>query len=111
MDEQRMPVSAIEPPAVIIDMDVLESNIAQMSRLAREVGVRLRPHTKIHECPGIAKLQMAAGACGIEVGAIERALCMADPEAGSTYLNRGILRIFIFCILGGRRPLLPTEPS
>jgi len=78
MKEQRMPVSALETPAVIVYMDVLESNIAQMSRLAREAGVRLRPHTKIHECPEIAKLQIAAGARGIEVGAIERALCMAE---------------------------------
>lgn len=78
MNEKRMPVSAIETPAVIVYMDVLESNIAEMSRLAREAGVRLRPHTKIHECPDIAKLQIAAGACGIEVGAIERALCMAE---------------------------------
>ncbi|MCX5825401.1 MAG: alanine racemase [Deltaproteobacteria bacterium] len=78
MNEQQMPVSAVETPAVIVYMDVLESNIAQMSQLAREAGVRLRPHTKIHECPDIAKMQIAAGACGIEVGAIERALCMAE---------------------------------
>jgi D-serine deaminase-like pyridoxal phosphate-dependent protein len=78
MNEQRMTVSAIETPAVIVYMDVLESNIAEMSRLAKEAGVRLRPHTKIHECPEIAGMQITAGACGIEVGAIERALCMAD---------------------------------
>jgi len=78
MNEERMPVSAIETPAVIIYMDVLEANIARMSQLARKAGVRLRPHTKIHESPEIAKLQIAGGACGIEVGAIERALCMAD---------------------------------
>jgi D-serine deaminase-like pyridoxal phosphate-dependent protein len=78
MNEQRMSVSAIETPAVIVYMDVLESNIAEMSRLVEEAGVRLRPHTKIHECPEIAGMQIAAGACGIEVGAIERALCMAD---------------------------------
>lgn len=78
MVKEGMPVSAIETPAVIVSMDVLESNIAEMSRLAREAGVRLRPHTKIHECPDIAKMQIAAGACGIEVGAIERALCMAE---------------------------------
>jgi D-serine deaminase-like pyridoxal phosphate-dependent protein len=78
MNEQGMPVSAIETPAVVVYMDVLESNIAAMSRLAREAGVRLRPHTKIHECPEIARIQIAGGACGIEVGAIERALCMAE---------------------------------
>ena len=77
MDQQGISVSALATPAVILSLDVLESNIAQMSRLAAEAGVRLRPHTKIHECPDIAKMQIAAGACGIEVGAIERALCMA----------------------------------
>jgi D-serine deaminase-like pyridoxal phosphate-dependent protein len=78
MNEQRMAVSAIETPAVIVYMDVLESNIAEMSRLAGEAGIQLRPHTKIHECPEIAAMQIAGGACGIEVGAIDRALCMAD---------------------------------
>lgn len=78
MSERHADLSTIETPAVIVYMDVLESNIAEMSRLAREAGVRLRPHTKIHECPEIARMQIAGGACGIEVGAIERALCMAD---------------------------------
>jgi D-serine deaminase-like pyridoxal phosphate-dependent protein len=78
MIESPMPLSAVETPAVIVDLDVLEANIARMSRLAREAGVRLRPHTKIHESPDIARMQLAAGACGIEVGAAERALCMAD---------------------------------
>lgn len=77
MNQQEISVSALATPAVILYLDVLESNIAQMSRLAAEAGVRLRPHTKIHECPDIANMQIAAGACGIEVGAIERALCMA----------------------------------
>ena len=82
MNEQGVPVSAIETPAVIVYMDVLESNIAEMTRLAREAGVRLRPHTKIHECPEITGMQIAGGACGIEVGAVERALCMAEAGIG-----------------------------
>jgi D-serine deaminase-like pyridoxal phosphate-dependent protein len=71
-------VSALATPAVIVYLDVLEANIAEMSRLAAGAGVTLRPHTKIHECPDIAKLQIAGGAIGIEVGTIERAVCMAD---------------------------------
>jgi D-serine deaminase-like pyridoxal phosphate-dependent protein len=77
MDKQQVLVSALDTPAVLIYLDVLEANIAEMSRLAAEAGVRLRPHTKIHECPDIAKLQIAGGASGIEVGTIERAVCMA----------------------------------
>ena len=78
MTEHRTAVSDLATPSIIISLDVLERNIAEMSRLAREAGVRLRPHTKIHECPEIARMQIAAGACGIEVGSIERALCMAE---------------------------------
>jgi len=82
MNEQQMPVKDLATPAVIVYLDILEANIAEMTRLAREAGVRLRPHTKIHECPEIATMQIAGGACGIEVGAIERALCMADAGIG-----------------------------
>ena len=77
MDKRQLHVSALDTPAVLVYLDVLEANIAEMSRLAAEAGVKLRPHTKIHECPDIAKLQIAGGACGIEVGTIERAVCMA----------------------------------
>lgn len=78
MSLRGTPVSALDTPAVIVYLDVLEANIAEMSRLAAEARVKLRPHTKIHECPDIAKLQIAGGACGIEVGTVERAVCMAE---------------------------------
>jgi D-serine deaminase-like pyridoxal phosphate-dependent protein len=77
MVEPGTAASRLDTPAVVVYLDVLEANIAEMTRLASDAGVRLRPHTKIHECPDIAKLQVAAGACGIEVGTIERAMCMA----------------------------------
>lgn len=70
-------LSDLPTPSIVIDLDILAANIARMAALAREAGVRLRPHTKIHECPEIARIQIAAGACGIEVGAIERAVGMA----------------------------------
>ena len=78
MTKPGTPVRELATPAIIVYLDVLEANIAAMSQLARDAGVRLRPHTKIHECPDIARMQITAGACGIEVGAIERAFCMAE---------------------------------
>ncbi len=78
MTKPGTPLSELATPAVVVYLDVLEANIAAMSKLARDAGVRLRPHTKIHECPEIARMQIEAGACGIEVGAIERAFCMAE---------------------------------
>jgi len=78
MKKYNFPFDFLDTPIVLIDMDNLEANIKEMSQLSSEVGVRLRPHTKAHECPFIAKLQINAGACGIEVGTVDRAECMID---------------------------------
>ena len=78
MEKQNVPFSSLDTPAILLDMEKLEANIKEMSQLAAEAGVRLRPHTKIHECTGIAKLQIETGACGIEVGTVNRAVSMAE---------------------------------
>jgi D-serine deaminase-like pyridoxal phosphate-dependent protein len=55
----------LDTPALLIDLDRLEANIARMAALAQSHGVKLRPHTKTHKCPEIAKMQIAAGAAGV----------------------------------------------
>jgi len=70
--------SSFDTPAVLVDMNKLEANIRGMSQLAAEAGVRLRPHVKVHECAEIAKMQIEAGACGIEVGPVAQAEAMAE---------------------------------
>jgi D-serine deaminase-like pyridoxal phosphate-dependent protein len=59
------PVSAIETPALIIDLDALDANIARMARYAEARRIRLRPHFKTHKCLEIARRQIAAGAVGL----------------------------------------------
>ncbi len=51
----------IDTPALVLDLDALEANIATMAELARARGVALRPHAKTHKCARIARLQLAAG--------------------------------------------------
>jgi D-serine deaminase-like pyridoxal phosphate-dependent protein len=58
------PVDDIETPALVLDLDAFERNIAKMAEHARNAGVRLRPHAKTHKCPAIALKQIAAGAVG-----------------------------------------------
>jgi D-serine deaminase-like pyridoxal phosphate-dependent protein len=55
----------LETPALVIDLDALERNIARMAEHAAQRGVALRPHAKTHKCVEIAKRQIAAGALGI----------------------------------------------
>lgn len=68
----------INTPLVIVDLDLLDANISLMTELAQKANVKLRPHTKIHQCVEIAKMQIAKGACGIEVAGIEQAEVMMD---------------------------------
>ena len=78
MTKQKIPYSSLDTPAVLVDLNTLEANIGEMSRLAAEAGVRLRPHAKVHENVSIAEMQIEAGACGIEVGTVEQAEAMAE---------------------------------
>jgi len=71
-------LETLATPAIVVDLDVLERNIARMAGRAREAGVRLRPHAKTHKCPEIARLQRAAGAWGLSVAKVGEAEVFAD---------------------------------
>jgi len=77
MGDQKLLYPFLNTPAVLVNLETLEANIKEMSRLAKEAGLKLRPHVKIHENASIAKKQIAAGACGVEVGVVEQAEAMA----------------------------------
>jgi len=62
----------------LLNLDLLEANIREMSQLSAAAGVKLRPHIKVHESAFIAKMQIEAGAVGIEVGTLEQAEAMAE---------------------------------
>jgi 3-hydroxy-D-aspartate aldolase len=55
----------IDTPALVLDLDALERNIALMAASVDGSGVRLRPHAKSHKCAEIARRQIAAGAVGV----------------------------------------------
>ena len=55
----------VDTPALLVDLDAFERNLARMADVARRAGVRLRPHAKTHKCPDIALRQIALGAVGV----------------------------------------------
>jgi 3-hydroxy-D-aspartate aldolase len=58
------PIVEVETPALIIDLDALDRNMAKMAEFARASGVRVRPHAKTHKSTAIALRQIALGAVG-----------------------------------------------
>src|SRR5919108_125536 len=67
----------IPTPALLLDVDRFERNLARMADHVRRAGKQLRPHAKTHRCPEIARRQVAAGALGVACAKLGEAEVMA----------------------------------
>jgi len=67
----------IPTPALLLDLDRFERNLARMAAHVRRTGKHLRPHAKTHRCPEIARRQVAAGALGVACAKLGEAEVMA----------------------------------
>ena len=74
----------LDTPALVLDLDKLEQNIAAMRTSLSATSVGARPHAKTHKSADIAKLQLAAGAVGI---------CTAKLTEAETLSAEGIQKI------------------
>ena len=68
----------LNTPALIVDLEALDRNIAAMARFAAGAGIALRPHAKTHKSVEIARRQIAAGAVGICCAKLGEAEALAD---------------------------------
>jgi D-serine deaminase-like pyridoxal phosphate-dependent protein len=64
-------------PALIVNIDIFESNLQRMADHVAAAGIALRPHAKTHKCPEIARRQVALGAVGICTATVAEAEVMA----------------------------------
>ena len=55
----------LDTPALCIDLDAFEANVAEAVALCRKHGVAWRPHGKCHKSPDIARRLIEAGAIGL----------------------------------------------
>jgi D-serine deaminase-like pyridoxal phosphate-dependent protein len=76
----------IDTPALLLDLDILDGNIARMAALAADTGIALRPHVKTHKSPLIAHRQLAAGAAGV---------CCAKVSEAEVMVAGGILDVLV----------------
>ena len=68
---------ALDTPALLVDLDIMEANIGRIVAVCRANGVAWRPHSKAHKTPEIAKMQIAAGAIGVTCAKLGEAEVMA----------------------------------
>ncbi|MBS0479612.1 MAG: alanine racemase, partial [Proteobacteria bacterium] len=81
----------LNTPALIVDLDAIEANIAAMAAFGRASGVALRPHAKTHKSADIARLQIAAGAVGVCCAKLGEAEALAGEGVESILLTSPVV--------------------
>jgi D-serine deaminase-like pyridoxal phosphate-dependent protein len=76
----------LDTPALCVDLDAMEKNIAIMQAAMTRFGLKSRPHAKTHKTAAIAKRQFATGSIGI---------CCAKLSEAEALAAKGIDRILM----------------
>jgi D-serine deaminase-like pyridoxal phosphate-dependent protein len=84
-------LSALDTPALLVDLDVMDANIARIIAACRARGVHWRPHIKGNKTPEIALRQLAAGAIGVTCAKLGEAEVMADAGIGDLLIANQVV--------------------
>lgn len=76
----------LSTPALVLDLDRFEQNVAYLANYMRRAGHGLRPVAKIHKSVEVAKAQMEAGALGVCCATLAEAEIMADAGISGVLL-------------------------
>jgi D-serine deaminase-like pyridoxal phosphate-dependent protein len=71
-------VADLDTPALLVDLDAFERNVARMAAHFRQAGVSWRPHTKGQKVPALIHKELAAGAFGVTCAKLGEAEVLAD---------------------------------
>ena len=99
----------LETPVPVIDLDVVERNIARWQARCDKLGIANRPHIKTHKLVPLARAQLEAGAKGITVQKLGEAEVMADAGISDMLLTFNIIgaaKLERLAALGQRRQAL-----
>jgi D-threonine aldolase len=84
--EIGMPLSEVDTPSLILDLDAFERNLDRMDASLAGKQIRIRPHAKSHKCPEIAKRQIARGAVGV---------CCQKVSEAEAMVNGGVADVLV----------------
>lgn len=76
----------LDTPALCVDLDKMERNIAKMQSTVKANGIASRPHSKTHKCAAIARYQIATGSVGI---------CCAKVSEAEAMLEHGVEKVLM----------------
>ena len=78
-------------PCAVVDLDIVDRNIARLQALCDVAGIANRPHIKTHKSPYLAHRQIEAGAIGITCQKLGEAEVMSDSGIKDILISTNII--------------------
>ena len=91
-----MKTHELDTPALLVDLNNMESNLARMASFLRQTPAKLRPHFKNHRIVSLAKRQLEAGAIGMTCARLSQA---------EVLIQHGIRSVLIANEIVGEAPI------
>ena len=82
---------SLNTPALVLDLEMLDRNIAEMASFAKAHKVNLRPHSKTHKSADIARRQIAAGALGVCCAKLGEAEALGEAGIESLHITSPVV--------------------
>jgi 3-hydroxy-D-aspartate aldolase len=109
--------SRLNTPALILDLDAFERNMAVMSARVKMLGLSLRPHAKAHKSGTVGRKQVEAGAIGISCATLDEAEAMVGGGVRKILVTSpvvspaGIDRLMALCEKAGDVMTVVDHPA
>lgn len=75
---QMRSIHSVDTPALFVDIEAFDRNVARMASTMRSAGVGWRPHTKGIKVPALITRMLNAGAFGVTCAKVSEAEVLAD---------------------------------
>jgi D-serine deaminase-like pyridoxal phosphate-dependent protein len=102
-------VADLPTPALLMDLDAMESNLSQMAAFFKDSVPKLRPHFKAHQVFALAKKQIEQGAIGVTCARLDQAEALVSQGIGNILIANEIAgesKIRRFIDLSRRAPVI-----
>lgn len=86
-----MALADVDTPALLLELDAFESNLALLNASLAGRKVMVRPHAKSHKCPQIATRQIALGAVGVCCQKVSEAEAMVEGGVGDVLIANEVV--------------------
>jgi D-serine deaminase-like pyridoxal phosphate-dependent protein len=88
---QPAPAASLSTPALVVDLDIFEANVAAMASLLSGTGKTIRPHVKTHRTPELARRQLGGPAVGITCATVGEAEAMVDAGLDDVFIANEVV--------------------